>query len=284
MHASSGESSGASFERSSAARSSRRPRRRRVETLHEGDSKGLAVRARSVAFASARFPPRRCAPAPSARSGGARARAELRAARSAPIAAPVRRAARDPPDAPQRRTSAAPSTTGTLRGTCTSTRRRFSGGTSDTRRAESRAPGSRNADTAEAPLPRSEGVICRALHARSRGRSRGAHARCDGAPCSPARGARRPPTTTRIVRQKRASRSSDTRARTGTGSVRKLGIDEVIAGVLPDQKVDTIKRLQGEGRFVAMAGDGINDAPALARPRSASPWGPGPTWPRRARR
>jgi len=45
----------------------------------------------------------------------------------------------------------------------------------------------------------------------------------------------------------------------------KLGIDEVIAGVLPDQKADTIKRLQAEGHIVAMAGDGINDAPALAQ-------------------
>jgi P-type Cu+ transporter len=44
----------------------------------------------------------------------------------------------------------------------------------------------------------------------------------------------------------------------------KLGIDEVIADVLPDQKRDAIQRLQREGRTVAMAGDGINDAPALA--------------------
>ena len=44
----------------------------------------------------------------------------------------------------------------------------------------------------------------------------------------------------------------------------RLGIDEVVAGVLPEGKAAVIKRLQGQGHRVAMAGDGINDAPALA--------------------
>jgi Cu+-exporting ATPase len=52
---------------------------------------------------------------------------------------------------------------------------------------------------------------------------------------------------------------------TAEAVARKIGIDNVAADVLPQQKSETIKRLQGEGKIVAMAGDGINDAPALAQ-------------------
>lgn len=54
-------------------------------------------------------------------------------------------------------------------------------------------------------------------------------------------------------------------ATTAEAVARKLGIGEIVAGVLPDQKHEVVKRLQEEGRIVAVAGDGINDAPALAQ-------------------
>jgi len=58
--------------------------------------------------------------------------------------------------------------------------------------------------------------------------------------------------------------SGDSRT-TAEAVARKLGIDEVIAEVLPEQKREVVARLQREGHRVAMAGDGINDAPALAQ-------------------
>jgi Cu+-exporting ATPase len=51
---------------------------------------------------------------------------------------------------------------------------------------------------------------------------------------------------------------------TAEAVARELGIDEVVAGVLPAGKAETVTRLKSEGRIVAMAGDGINDSPGLA--------------------
>lgn len=53
--------------------------------------------------------------------------------------------------------------------------------------------------------------------------------------------------------------------RTAHAIARQLGIEDIEAGVLPAQKADSIKKLQVQGHIVAMAGDGINDAPALAQ-------------------
>ena len=77
-------------------------------------------------------------------------------------------------------------------------------------------------------------------------------------------------TTPEAIRELRAEGLSvvmltgDSRA-TAQAVAAELDVDEVVAEVLPDEKAETVARFQTQGRIVAMAGDGINDAPALAR-------------------
>ena len=78
------------------------------------------------------------------------------------------------------------------------------------------------------------------------------------------------PTTREAVQQLHAEglkivMVSGDNATTANAVARKLGIDQIIADVLPEQKIEAVRRFQSLGHVVAMAGDGINDAPALAQ-------------------
>ena len=95
----------------------------------------------------------------------------------------------------------------------------------------------------------------------------------DGKPrgliASPTRSSRPPPRRSQALRAdglRIVMLTGDNRT-TAEAVARKLGIDEVHADVLPEDKNEVVRRLRAEGRVVAMAGDGINDAPALAAGR-----------------
>ena len=63
-------------------------------------------------------------------------------------------------------------------------------------------------------------------------------------------------------------------AATANAVAAELGVDQVFADVLPQDKAAIVKRIQSDGEVVAMAGDGVNDAPRSLRRTSASRWAP----------